>query len=102
MKVILSVPDEGYFERTWWRLFWAARIECRQIVDTVQCYAYADTICLYENQSYRFSLFGTCRNQVVNETIVIPLNETYGKNIYCYDNADHTKDYEIGICCTQH
>jgi hypothetical protein len=23
MKVILSVPDEGYFERTWWRLFWA-------------------------------------------------------------------------------
>jgi hypothetical protein len=22
-KVILSVPDEGYFERTWWRLFWA-------------------------------------------------------------------------------
>jgi len=19
----LSVPDEGYFERTWWRLFWA-------------------------------------------------------------------------------
>ena len=23
MKVILSIPDEGYFERTWWRLFWA-------------------------------------------------------------------------------
>jgi hypothetical protein len=23
MKVILSVPDEGYFERTWWRLCWA-------------------------------------------------------------------------------
>jgi hypothetical protein len=23
MQVILSVPDEGYFERTWWRLFWA-------------------------------------------------------------------------------
>jgi hypothetical protein len=23
MKIILSVPDEGYFERTWWRLFWA-------------------------------------------------------------------------------
>jgi len=23
MKVILSVPDEGYFERTCWRLFWA-------------------------------------------------------------------------------
>jgi hypothetical protein len=22
MKVILSVPDEGYFECTWWRLFW--------------------------------------------------------------------------------
>jgi hypothetical protein len=21
MKVILSVHDEGYFERTWWRLF---------------------------------------------------------------------------------
>jgi hypothetical protein len=21
MKVILSVPDEGYYERTWWRLF---------------------------------------------------------------------------------
>jgi hypothetical protein len=21
MKVILSVPDEGYFECTWWRLF---------------------------------------------------------------------------------
>jgi hypothetical protein len=61
-----------------------ASIQCRQIVDTVQCYAYADTICFYENQSYRFSLFGTCRNQVVNETIVIPLNETYGKNIYCY------------------
>jgi hypothetical protein len=20
---IFSVPDEGYFERTWWRLFWA-------------------------------------------------------------------------------
>jgi hypothetical protein len=23
MKVILSIPDEGYFECTWWRLFWA-------------------------------------------------------------------------------
>jgi hypothetical protein len=23
MKVILSVPDEGYSERTWWMLFWA-------------------------------------------------------------------------------
>ena len=23
MEVILSVPDEGYSERTWWRLFWA-------------------------------------------------------------------------------
>jgi hypothetical protein len=23
MKVILSAPDEGYSERTWWRLFWA-------------------------------------------------------------------------------
>jgi hypothetical protein len=23
MKIILSVPDEDYFERTWWRLFWA-------------------------------------------------------------------------------
>jgi hypothetical protein len=22
MKVILSVSDEGYSERTWWRLFW--------------------------------------------------------------------------------
>jgi hypothetical protein len=22
MKVILSVPNEGYFECTWWRLFW--------------------------------------------------------------------------------
>jgi hypothetical protein len=23
MMVILSVPDDGYFERTWWWLFWA-------------------------------------------------------------------------------
>ena len=23
MKVILSIPDEGYSEHTWWRLFWA-------------------------------------------------------------------------------
>ena len=23
MEVILSVPNEGYFESTWWRLFWA-------------------------------------------------------------------------------
>ena len=23
MKFIFSVPDEGYFERTRWRLFWA-------------------------------------------------------------------------------
>jgi hypothetical protein len=23
MKIILSVPDEIYSERTWWRLFWA-------------------------------------------------------------------------------
>ena len=23
MKVILSLPDEDYFESTWWRLFWA-------------------------------------------------------------------------------
>jgi hypothetical protein len=23
MKVILSVPDEGYFECIWWRLYWA-------------------------------------------------------------------------------
>jgi len=22
MNVILSVPDECYFERTWWMLFW--------------------------------------------------------------------------------
>jgi hypothetical protein len=22
MKVILIVPDEGYSDRTWWRLFW--------------------------------------------------------------------------------
>jgi hypothetical protein len=22
MKVILRVPDEGYSESTWWRLFW--------------------------------------------------------------------------------
>ena len=21
MTVIMSVPDEGYYERTWWRLF---------------------------------------------------------------------------------
>jgi len=21
MKVIMSVPDEGYYERTWWKLF---------------------------------------------------------------------------------
>jgi hypothetical protein len=21
MKVILSIPDEGYFERSWWSLF---------------------------------------------------------------------------------
>jgi hypothetical protein len=23
MTVILSVSDDGYFERIWWRLFWA-------------------------------------------------------------------------------
>jgi hypothetical protein len=23
MKIILSVPDEDYFERTWWWLSWA-------------------------------------------------------------------------------
>ena len=23
MKVILIVPDEGYYDRTWWMLFWA-------------------------------------------------------------------------------
>ena len=23
MKVIMSVPDEGYYERTWWRLLCA-------------------------------------------------------------------------------
>ena len=23
MKVILIVPDEGYSDRTWWRLFWS-------------------------------------------------------------------------------
>ena len=23
MKIILSVPDKDYSERTWWRLFWA-------------------------------------------------------------------------------
>ena len=27
MKVILSVPDEGYFERTRWRLFWAYQMK---------------------------------------------------------------------------
>ena len=27
MKVILSVPDEGYSERTRWRLFWAYLME---------------------------------------------------------------------------
>ena len=57
-----------------------AKIQCRQIVETAQCHLYADTICLYENQSYRFNLFGTCLKQAINETIVIPLNDTYGKN----------------------
>lgn len=56
-----------------------ARIQCRQIVATTQCYANPKTICLYEHQFYIFSLFGMCRNQAVNETIVIPLNETYVK-----------------------
>jgi hypothetical protein len=23
MMIIMSVPDEGYNERTWWRLLWA-------------------------------------------------------------------------------
>jgi hypothetical protein len=27
MKVILSVPDEGYSERTRWRLFWAYQMK---------------------------------------------------------------------------
>ena len=27
MKIILSVPDEGYFERAWWRLFWAYQMK---------------------------------------------------------------------------
>ena len=27
MKVILSIPDEGYFEHTWWRLFWAYQMK---------------------------------------------------------------------------
>ena len=27
MKVIMSVPDEGYYERTWWRLF-QKRVVC--------------------------------------------------------------------------
>jgi hypothetical protein len=27
MKVILSIPDEGYSENTWWRLFWAYQMK---------------------------------------------------------------------------
>jgi hypothetical protein len=23
MKVIMRVPDEGYYKRTWWKLLWA-------------------------------------------------------------------------------
>jgi hypothetical protein len=30
MKVILSVPDEGYSERTWWRLF-QKRVVCAKL-----------------------------------------------------------------------
>jgi hypothetical protein len=30
MKVILSVPDEGYSERTWWRLF-QKRVVCTNL-----------------------------------------------------------------------
>ena len=32
MKVILSVPDEGYSERTWWRLFWSYMMKVILIV----------------------------------------------------------------------
>jgi hypothetical protein len=36
MKVILNVPDEGYFERTWWRLFWTYLMKVIEDEQTTQ------------------------------------------------------------------
>jgi hypothetical protein len=33
MKVIMSVLDEGYYERTWWRLLWAYLKKIMSVVD---------------------------------------------------------------------
>jgi hypothetical protein len=38
MKVILRVPDEGYSERTWWRLFWAYLMKVILSVPDEGCY----------------------------------------------------------------
>ena len=38
MKVIVSVPDEGYCERTWWRLF-----QKRVVCITFDIYVFIDS-----------------------------------------------------------
>jgi hypothetical protein len=56
MKVILNVPDEGYSERTWWRLF-QKRIVCTKfdiyifIIITVKDLNFSR----FDNQFHRFT-----------------------------------------------
>ena len=49
MKVIMSVPDDGYYERTWWRLF-QKRIVCTKFHIYVS-FAAIDHLKLNERQN---------------------------------------------------
>jgi hypothetical protein len=69
MKIILSVPDEGYSERTWWRLFW---VYMMKVILSVHDEGYFErtwwrlllhdigTVCVNKNISYKPGSL-TCR-----------------------------------------
>jgi hypothetical protein len=48
MKVILSVPDEGYFERTWWRLFQKRKVQIKFDI----CFFYYKTLHIEKNDPW--------------------------------------------------
>jgi hypothetical protein len=48
MKVIMSVSDEGYYERIWWRLLWAYLIKVIMSVSD-EGYSWLNKIHVKEN-----------------------------------------------------
>ena len=72
MKVILSVPDEGYSECTWWRLFWAYMMK---VIVSVPDEGYSERTWwrLFQKRVVRIK-FDIC---IVFFTVAMHINETF-------------------------